>query len=70
MVCAAEQVLVRDTSKTGQIASANINSRKERRQQVAELTSIPFACSLISDFSFLKVNVDIRVCGCDLSIQQ
>lgn len=51
MVCAAEHVLVRDTSETEQMASVNIN-REEQKQQVAELTSVPFACSLVSDTFF------------------
>lgn len=51
-VCAAERVLVRDTSETRQMASVSINNREEQKQQVAELTSVPFACSLISDTFF------------------
>lgn len=70
MVCAAEHVLVRDTSEIGQIASVSINNRKEWRQQAPELTAIPFARSLISDLCFLKLNEDISVCGCDVSIQE
>lgn len=61
IVCAAEHVLVRDTSEARQIVGVNINNRKEQRQQVAELASIPFACSLISDLCVLKLNEDVSV---------
>lgn len=61
IVCAAEHVLDRDTSEARQIVSVNIINGKEQRQQVAELAPIPFACSLISDLCFLKLNEDISV---------